>query len=134
VGLIARAIEASGIPTLCMSSAWSITASVRPPRAVFLDFPLGHTAGRPDRPEEQRRILRDALSAFASIERPGSIVALPYAWGTDWKRAARTAEDHRTSREATPQYQTGDDRAAAAERFGEALACERCAPQDVPTD
>ncbi len=133
MGLIARAIEASGIPTLCMSSAWSITASVAAPRAVFLDFPLGHTAGRPDRPEEQLRILRDALVAFASIERPGRIVPLDYAWGEDWKAVARRAGDQRTSREAAPQYQSAADRAAAVARYGEDTACRPRPAPEVPT-
>jgi hypothetical protein len=47
-----------------MSSAWDVTFSVRPPRAVFLDFPLNHQTGKADEPELQRRILLDALRAF----------------------------------------------------------------------
>jgi D-proline reductase (dithiol) PrdB len=134
VGLIARALEALGVPTLCLTSAWSITASVKPPRSVFLDFPLGHTAGRPDRPREQCEIMRDALRTFETIDEPGTIVPLPYAWGEDWKAAAGGPRgDQRTTRQATPQYQSEDDRAAAVGRFGESLACERCAAADVPT-
>ena len=134
MGLIARAVEAMGVPTLCMTSAWSITASVNPPRSVFLDFPLGHTAGRPDRPQEQREIMHDALRAFEAIDEPGTIVPLPYAWGEGWRRASGPrGGDQRTTREATPQYQHEGDRAAAVERFGQSLACERCAGVDVPT-
>jgi len=134
VGLIAHALEAEGIPTLCMSSAWSITASVNPPRATFLDFPLGHTSGRPGRPEEQLEILRDVLRAFANIETPGTIVRLPYSWGEDWRRAEpRETGDARTERSDTPVYQSEADRSAALARFGESRACRGCAAQDVPT-
>ena len=51
MGLIARAIEAEGIPTLSVTSARDITRAVWPPRAAYLDYPLGHTSGRPHEPE-----------------------------------------------------------------------------------
>lgn len=73
-------VEAAGIPTLCMTSALDITRAVNPPRAVFLNFPLGHQTGKPNQPDLQRQILRDALRAFETIERPGTIVELPYVW------------------------------------------------------
>jgi hypothetical protein len=63
-----------------MTSALDITRAVNPPRAVFLNFPLGHQTGKPDQPELQRQIVRDAMLAFDSIERPGTIVELPYVW------------------------------------------------------
>ena len=40
------AVEAAGISTVSMSNARSITAAANPPRAVYLDYPLGQTAGR----------------------------------------------------------------------------------------
>ena len=64
MGLVARHVEAAGIPTLCMTSAQDITRAVNPPRAAFLDFPLGHTTGKPHEPDLQRRILVQALSSF----------------------------------------------------------------------
>ena len=63
-----------------MTSALDITHAVKPPRAVFLDFPLGHQTGKPHQPDLQRRIVRDAMGAFATIARPGTIVELPYVW------------------------------------------------------
>ncbi|MCZ6710328.1 MAG: selenoprotein B, partial [Gammaproteobacteria bacterium] len=83
VGLIAREIEARGIPTICMSSAYSITASVNPPRAAYLDFPLGHTAGKPNDKPLQRKIMIDTLSALDSIQVPGTIRELGYEWSDD---------------------------------------------------
>ena len=133
VGLIARDIEASGIPTVCMTSAWSITARAHPPRSVFLDFPLGHTAGRPHQPREQLAIMRDALDAVWTITEPGTIRPLPYSWGEPWKEAARATVDHRTPRHETPQYQSESDRQAAIEAFGAEVACAACAPERVPT-
>ena len=118
-----------------MSSAWSITAAVNPPRATFLDFPLGHTAGRPDRPDEQVEVLRDVLEVFATASRPGTIRRLPYAWGDDWRTAlGRESGDTRTARAAAPVYQREDDREAACARHGETAACQACEPGNVPVD
>jgi hypothetical protein len=131
VGLIAREIERRGIPTLSMSSAWSITRAVNPPRAAYLDFPLGHTAGKPHDAQLNLAILRAALQVFAIATRPGEIVSLPFEWADDdaWKdgvmrprRGASGASDSRVERYDTPQYQTQEDR-DAADAAGECPSC-----------
>lgn len=98
-----------------MSSALDITRAVNPPRAAFLDFPLGHTTGKPHDPELQRAILVEALDAFVSLREPGSVKRLPFEWADDdaWKATAMTGGDARTPRDATPQYQNEDDRRRA---------------------
>ena len=63
-----------------MTSALDITQSVKPPRSVFVNFPLGHQMGKPQEPELQRSILLDALRALETINTPGDIVRLPYVW------------------------------------------------------
>lgn len=118
MGLIARALESAGIPTLCMTSALSITRSVNPPRAAFLDFPLGHTTGRANEPDEQHSILLDALRAFETHSEPGAITELPYTWpgGDEWKDIGQREpgeHDERVGRVDTPQYQTERDRELA---------------------
>jgi hypothetical protein len=115
VGLIARHVEAAGIPTLCMTSALDITQAVNPPRAAFLDFPLGHTTGKPHQPELQRAILHEALDAFVSLTVPGSIKTLPFRWSADnaWKDTAQRGPDDRRPRYDTPQYQNDEDRRRA---------------------
>jgi len=83
VGLFARAIEQAGTPTTSITSAIDITRLVKPPRAVFLNFPLGHQTGKKFEPEQQRSILRDALNALYTIKEPGTILELPYRWAGD---------------------------------------------------
>lgn len=122
VGLISRAIEQAGTPTVTISSAWSITASVNPPRSVFTDFPLGHTAGPPDDPDTQLSIARDAMRSALEISESGTIVPLPYEWPVEWKSEARVLRDHRTERFATPQYQAVADREAAIAAHGDEAA------------
>jgi hypothetical protein len=63
-----------------MTSALDITRAVKPPRAVFVNYPLGHQTGKPNQPELQRAILLDAIRAFETIAHPGEIVELPYVW------------------------------------------------------
>jgi hypothetical protein len=63
-----------------MTSAYDITRAVNPPRGVFLNYRLGHQTGKPDDREGQRAIVRDALRAFETITRPGTIIELPYVW------------------------------------------------------
>jgi hypothetical protein len=123
VGLIAREIEARGIPTLSLSSAYSITRSVNPPRAVYLDYPLGHTSGKPHDPMLQDQIIEAALSAFETIETSGTLLELPFRWAEsdDWKDSVMRPRgvsdgahrDDRASRSLEPQYQTEQDRLMA---------------------
>jgi hypothetical protein len=91
VGLIARVVEEGGIPTISLSSARDITESVKPPRSVFVNFPLGHTSGKPFDRELQIKIIKDAFHALKSIKEPGTIIDLPYRWQGDddsWEKAA----------------------------------------------
>jgi len=130
VGLIAREIEARGIPTLSMTSALSITQSVNPPRAAFVDYPLGHTTGKPHQPALQRSLMLAALRTFETLEAPGGIVNLPFAWEEDdaWKELSTGPDpdagdsgnaDDRTRRHDTPQYQTEEDRIRAEAALAE---------------
>jgi hypothetical protein len=131
-------LEAAGVPTLSLTSALSITRSVGAPRGAFVDFPLGHTAGRPHDPALQRALMLEALSAFHELDAPGAIKRLPFRWSEDegWReedeRAATAAGegggrtgDSRTPRAATPQYQSGADR-DAAERLHRSGPCGCC--------
>ena len=108
-------MEAAGIPTLCMTSALDITQSVNPPRAAFLDYPLGHTTGKPHEPELQRDILMAALEGFTTITVPGTVLKLPFQWSEAeaWKETAQRGPDDRLPRYDTPQYQNEDDRRRA---------------------
>lgn len=94
------------------------------PRAVFVDFPLGHTAGKPNDPALQDRIVEAALAAFETIETPGTILESPFRWSEDddWKdsvmRPRQGGEgdghrDDRSERSPEPQYQTPEDRRLA---------------------
>ncbi|HVC24151.1 MAG TPA: hypothetical protein VND23_00205 [Acidimicrobiales bacterium] len=87
VGILARAVERAGIPTMTLVGARDITALVRPPRAAFLDFPLGNSAGRPRDATGQRRICVSTLRLAAAATVPGEIVDLDERWPVEgWER------------------------------------------------
>lgn len=98
-----------------MTSALDITRAVHPPRAAFLDYPLGHTTGKPHQPALQRAILRAALAGFTSLTIPGAVKMLPFRWSEDegWKDTAQRGPDDRRPRCETPQYQNEADRQRA---------------------
>ncbi len=50
------------------------------PRNVFVPFRLGQIFGEPGADVQQRAVLLDALTAFASVSAPGTILDLPYRW------------------------------------------------------
>ena len=58
----------------------------KPPRTVFLDFPVGCPAGKPNEPELQRQILRSALNEVPAFDLPWKIVELPFQWSADGRR------------------------------------------------
>lgn len=95
MGLIARVIEAAGIPTVSFSLAKDLTESVGVPRAVFVKWPLGRPLGEPDRPAQQRTMLFRAFRLLQEADRPGQIQEPGYRWRReeyaepDWTQLSR---------------------------------------------
>jgi D-proline reductase (dithiol) PrdB len=86
--IVARALEARGLPTLSMSVLLEAAEETKPPRTCFLDFPLGCPAGKPHEAEQQREILRSALKLAADFDgKPWHIKPLPFEWSPDGSRA-----------------------------------------------
>lgn len=116
VSLVARHLEAHGIPTVGVGSALDILQAGRPPRACFVDYPLGHTAGRPFDVADQDGIALAALQTLVTASAPDTLVALPNRWPDDaWRSEASSTEarDTRQPRDETPQFQHPADRVAA---------------------
>jgi len=76
VGLIQRVVEAAGIATISVTLSIEITRRVRPPRAVYTGFPLGHPLGFPGRSSDQLKVVRFLLACLEKIESPGTLVNL----------------------------------------------------------
>jgi D-proline reductase (dithiol) PrdB len=71
LGLVARAVEAAGIPTMMLTVDREVAERVRPPRAALYAGEFGCVAGKPEWPEHQRRILDEALRLIEPIDQPG---------------------------------------------------------------
>ena len=69
---------------MLVSTGRDLTELVRPPRSLFVNFPMGNPFGPPNRPEYQRQILRTALELAGRDLAAGEIVDLRDTWPTDF--------------------------------------------------
>jgi hypothetical protein len=70
VGLLQIAIEREDIPTVSISLLKEVTQIIRPPRSLFVPFPMGYPLGRPNDEQLQHRIIRQALTLFERNDLP----------------------------------------------------------------
>ena len=61
---------------------------VRPPRAVFVDHPVGRTFGPPHDRARNEAVLRTALAELPRFDRPGEIHDPGFRWSPDGSRAS----------------------------------------------
>ena len=87
VGLVARHLEANGLPTVIMGCAKDIVEYCGVPRLLFSDFPLGNSAGRPLDVESQAFTLELALRVLETAPAARTTVQSPLRWRDDaaWK-------------------------------------------------
>ena len=87
MSLVARHIEANGIPTAIMGCAKDIVEHCGVPRFLFSDFPLGNSAGRPFDVESQEATLELALRVLETAPAARTTVQSPQRWRDDaaWK-------------------------------------------------
>ena len=83
MGLVCREVEAAGIPTICVSTGRDLTVQVKPPRSLYVNFPMGNNFGAPFTPEQQSAILRRALALVEevkAVEDAGYLEDWPEQW------------------------------------------------------
>jgi hypothetical protein len=87
VSLVARHLEANGLPTVIMGCAKDIVEHCGVPRFLFSDFPLGNSAGRPNDVESQTATLELALRVLEAAPAARTTVQSPLRWRDDasWK-------------------------------------------------
>ena len=85
--LVARHLEANGIPTVVMGCAKDIVEHAAVPRFLFSDFPLGNSAGKPHDVASQDHTLELALRVLEAAPGPRTSVQSPLRWSEDaaWK-------------------------------------------------
>jgi D-proline reductase (dithiol) PrdB len=72
LGILARGIEATGIPTMMLSVDSRLTDRVRPPRCAYYNGQFGKVAGEPNWREHQMRILDESIRWIETFDQPGS--------------------------------------------------------------
>ena len=72
LGLIARGIEETGIPTMMISVDPVMTDRVRPPRTGYYNGEFGSVAGKPHWREYQLRILDEAIRWTETFDQPAA--------------------------------------------------------------
>ncbi len=85
--LVARHLEANGIPTVVMGAAKDIVEHAAVARFLFSDFPLGNSAGKPHDVASQDRTLELALRVLETAAGPRTTMQSPLRWSEDasWK-------------------------------------------------
>ncbi len=94
ISLVARHLEANGIPTVVMAVARDIVETVGVARFVFVDFPLGNPTGEPFQFDQQRELLEIALKLIETATEPRTTTQAPFKWskGDEWKQLIFTEE------------------------------------------
>lgn len=87
ISLVARHLEANGIPTVVMGCAKDIVEHAAVPRFLWSDFPLGNAAGKPHDEASQVATLDQALALLEGAVGPRTTMQnrLRWAENPDWK-------------------------------------------------
>jgi hypothetical protein len=87
VSLVARHLEANGIPTVVMGCAKDIVEHCGVARFLLSDFPLGNSAGKPHDLASQEMTLELALALLETAAEPRTTLQSPLRWSesAEWK-------------------------------------------------
>jgi D-proline reductase (dithiol) PrdB len=89
VPVLARWIEAAGIPTVVVTMMPDVADALLTPRVVGVEFPFGHPFGMPHDRGMQRLVLETALTVLSGAARPGTRVDVDVAWPVPLREAYR---------------------------------------------
>jgi hypothetical protein len=116
VSLVARHLEAHGLPTVMIGSARDVVEHCGVARFVFTDFPLGNPCGHPWRADMQREVVAAALGLLEAAPGPRTTQVSPFRWKEDpgWRERygrvdpvelerLRAIGEERRQRQATAQ-------------------------------
>ena len=91
-------IEGRGIPTLVIGTVHDIMSKVLPPRAAFVDHPVGRTFGPPHERARHQALLQRALAELPKFTLAGEIRDLGCQWlpggSREWETALRAEMLH----------------------------------------
>ena len=118
MSLVARHLEANGLPTVIVGSALDIVEHCGVPRLVFSDFPLGNAAGKPRDRASQELTLELALRTLESAPAARTTVQSPLRWSDSDEWKVDYSNPERASREELARArQEMDEAKAVAKRI-----------------
>jgi len=109
VSLVARHLEANGIPTVVVGSARDVVEECGVARFLFTDFPLGNPCGRPGDRDMQKSIVGAALDLLERAWKPRTTLQTAFQWPDEnWRTNFMRVDD--SNREALAR--AGEERRA----------------------
>ena len=78
--MLARRIEAAGLPTVVVTMMPLTAVELMAPRIVGVEFPFGHPFGMPGDRHMQRVVLDTALAVLAGAAEAGTRVDVDIEW------------------------------------------------------
>jgi len=87
VGLVCRLLEERGIATVYIATGRDLTELVKPPRALFVNHPMGNNFGHAGDDRTQSDILRAALAMIHTTELGGELIDYPTTWDENFSFA-----------------------------------------------
>ena len=112
MSLVARHLEANGIPTVVFAAARDIVEYVGVARMVHTDFPLGSPCGEPHNAAQQREILEIGFKLLERAFVPRTTLQTPYKWskGEAWKDLILTPQQPFSTPEREKEIQEQKER------------------------
>lgn len=86
MSLIARHLEANGIPTVVIGAGIDIVEHCGVARYLHTDFPLGNPCGKPYDTKMQQQIISQALRLLETARQARTTERTPFHWENDsWR-------------------------------------------------
>ena len=85
--MLARTLESFGLATVLVTGMPYWAERIGVPRTLAVEYPFGHTLGRPHDRAGQLRVVRQALTVLESAAAPGTIVHSPEQWDEETEAA-----------------------------------------------
>ena len=114
VCLVARYLEATGVPTIILGSTLDIAEHCGVPRFVYSDMPLGNPCGRPFDASMQSAIVAKTLDVLEAADAPRTTIKTDHRFSDDetWRDRYLEVRADDTARLA----KLGDERRAQRQR------------------
>lgn len=106
---------------MVMGSAFDILSLCWPPRVSFVNYPLGHSCGKPLDVQGQFNLVKAALQGLESFDKPGQVNVLECDWGTSTDYCTAIGQGKgalKQKRDEVKKYQCQADMDAAVARHG----------------